>query len=266
MSIDLFTPAAVVLTVITGLAGLAGPNSDDDDRVNDAAVVTATPPPAELTFVDTLPCEPLDGSLLVKHVLASGELRFVYPNDGVITCDEAMVVVSYAANGPDVDHLDPIVDQVVFQVAELEAAGAAGVTVAPQLDPCWAGVEVLRDGDTFVWDHVIGDGCELEVTSSFAGAPFATEIHVVQQTGNIVPPYMFPHDQDDTTVLTGLPNGTWYVKVYEGAVPATTMSVDGGTPLLTDTVYGVPDGSEVQIAHPDQGRRVETDRRITAPR
>jgi len=55
---------------------------------------------------------------------------------------------------------------------------------------------------------------------------------------------------DDTTVLTGLPDGTWYVKVYEGAVDGTSMSVDGAPAAEVDTVHGVADGSTVLIEHP----------------
>ena len=93
-------------------------------------------------------------------------------------------------------------------------------------------------------------GANWRVASSFDGSPFATELHVVQQSGSIQPPHIFEHDSDDTTVLSGLPNGTWYVKVYEGALAGTTMAVDGGTPLLTDIVEGVPDGVTVHIDAP----------------
>ena len=39
------------------------------------------------------------------------------------------------------------------------------------------------------------------------------------------------------------------------------MAIDGGTPLLTDIVEGVPDGATVHIAHPDLGRRVDPSHR-----
>jgi hypothetical protein len=195
-------------------------------------------------------CTPLDSRALDIDWQPSGHLKFVYAGDDVTTCDEAIVVTSYASGGPEVDHtFDPVVDEVVFNVSELEGAGPAGVTVSPDLDPCWAGIEVLRDGDTFLWSDVDGDGCEMEVTTDFHGAPFATEIHVVQQSGSIQPPHIFDHVGDTTTTLTGLPNGTWYVKVYEGAVAGTTMSVDGAEPDQVAIVNGVPDGSSVLIVH-----------------
>ena len=247
-----------------GVGIAAGPRDDGPD---DWAAVTTTTQPAERDFVHELPCEGLDHGLLTTYVSASNEIRFVYAGDDVVTCDEVMVVKSYASHGPEIDnHVDPLVDEIVFQVSELEAAGAEGITVAPALDECWAGVEVHRDGDTLAWDHVFGDGCELEVSTSFGGSPFTTELHVVQQSGSIQPPHIFEHDSDDTTVLTGLPNGTWYVEVYEGALAGTTMAVDGGTPLLTDIVQGVPDGSTVHIAHPDPGRRVDPSRSVTPRR
>ena len=196
-------------------------------------------------------CSPLDSRALDIDWKPSGHLKFVYEGDDVTTCDEVIVVTSYASGGPDVDHtFDPVVDEAVFNVSELEAAGPAGVTVSPDLDPCWAGIEVLRDGDTYLWSDVGGDGCEMEVTTDFHGAAFATEIHVVQQSGSIQPPHIFGHVADTTTVLTGLPNGTWYIKVYEGAVAGTTMSVDGGEPDQVTIVNGVADGSDVLIEHP----------------
>ena len=196
-------------------------------------------------------CTPLDGRALDIDWQPSGHLKFVYAGDDVTTCDEVIVVTSYSSGGPEVDHtFDPVVDEAVFNVSELEAAGPAGVTVDPELDPCWAGLEVLRDGDTYLWSDVGGDGCEMEVTTDFHGAPFETEIHVVQQSGSIQPPHIFDHVGDTTTTLTGLPNGTWYVKVYDGAVAGTTMSVDGGVPAAVGIVNGVPDGSSVLIEHP----------------
>lgn len=195
-------------------------------------------------------CRPLDAAALDVDVLRSG-VRVSYAGDRYRTCDEAVVITSYASAGPVVDnHEDPVLDQAVLQASALEAAGPAGIAVRLDLDPCWAGIEVHRDGDTLVWDEVVGDGCEMEITTDFAGAPHDTEIHVVQMTGNIQPPHIFEHDADGTTVLTGLPDGTWYVKVYDGAVDGTTMSVDGGPAAEVDTVYDVADGSDVLIEHP----------------
>jgi hypothetical protein len=195
-------------------------------------------------------CQVLDGAALDVDVLRSG-VRLTYAGDRYDTCDEAVVVTSHASAGPAVDnHADPVLAQVAVQVSALEAAGAAGVHVPLVLDPCWAGLQVHRDGDTLVWDDVVGDGCELTVETDFAGDGSATEIHVVQQTGNIRPPHVFQHDADEVTVLTGLPDGTWYVKVHEGAVVGTTMAVDGAAPAEVTTVHGVADGSTVEIHHP----------------
>jgi hypothetical protein len=195
-------------------------------------------------------CRPLDTAALDVDVLRSG-VRVSYTGDRYATCDEAVVVTSHASAGPVVDnHDDPVLEQAVLQASALEAAGPAGIHVPLVLDPCWAGIQVHRDGDTLVWDEVVGNGCELVVTTDFAGGPHDTEVHVVQQSGNIQPPHIFDHDADGTTVLTGLPDGTWYVKVHEGAVDGTTMSVDGSPGVEVDIVHGVADGSTVLIEHP----------------
>jgi hypothetical protein len=205
-------------------------------------------------------CQPLASRALDVDVVRSG-VRVSYAGDGYATCDEAVVVTSYASAGPEVDnHVDPALGQAVLQASALEAAGASGILVALPIDPCWAGIEVHRDGDTLVWDDVVGDGCELTIETDFAGTPHASEVHVVQQSGNIQPPHIFDHDEDATTVLTGLPDGTWYVKVYEGAVDGTTMQVDGGGAAEVAIVNGVADGSTVSIVHPaDLGLAAEVE-------
>jgi hypothetical protein len=195
-------------------------------------------------------CQPLATRALDVDVLRSG-VRVSYAGDAYDTCDEAVVVTSYAGAGPAVDnHVDPVLGQAVLQASALEAAGPSGIHVALPMDPCWAGIQVHRDGDTLVWEEVVGDGCELTIETDFAGAPHATEVHVVQQSGNIQPPHIFSHVEDDETVLTGLPNGTWYVKVYEGAVDGTTMAVDAAPAVEATIVHGVADGSTVSIVHP----------------
>lgn len=218
-----------------------------------AGAFIAAPAHAESPIDDFAPVrgQALDARLLDVQLKPSGQVKLVYEGDDFATCNEVMVVTSYASAGPDVDnHFDPVLDQIVFDVAELEAAGHAGVTVDPVLDPCWSGLQVARDGDTLMWEHVDGDGCEMEITTDFQAAGWDTEIHVVQQTGNIEPPHIFHHEADETTVLTGLPDGTWYVKVYEGALAGTTMSVDGAAAQATDIVHAVADGSSVEIDHP----------------
>ena len=236
MPIPLLTTGSAGLAFVLAAAG--------------AGTARAAEPVEPIGDVAAVRCTPLDGDLLDVQVKPNGQLKLVFAGDGVPTCDEVMVVSSYAGAGPVVDNHDPMLDQIGFQVSELEAAGPAGVTVAPVLDPCWAALEVLRDGDTFMWEDVLGDGCEMEITTDFAAGPWDTEIHVVQQSGNIQPPHIFDHDADESTVLTGLPDGTWYVKVYEGAVAGTTMAVDGGAAQATTIVNGVPDGAEVLVHHP----------------
>ena len=87
----------------------------------------------------------------------------------------------------------------------------------------------------------------MTVATNFAGAGHDAEIHVVQQTGVIAPPHVINVDTDDTTVLTGLPNGTWYVKVYDGWSVGSTITIDGGPAQPASTVYDVEDGSTVEI-------------------
>jgi hypothetical protein len=198
----------------------------------------------------TARCQPLATDSLDVEVLRSG-VSLTYAGDRYQTCDEALVVTSYSVSGPITDnHHDPLLGEGVVAASTLEAAGPAGVHVPLAIDPCWAGIQVHRDGDTLIWDEVVGDGCELTVTTDFAGDPWDTEIHVVQQTGNIQPPHIFSHDADGTTVLTGLPDGTWYVKVHDGAADGTTMAVDGAAPVAVTIVHGVADGSTVEIDHP----------------
>jgi hypothetical protein len=146
MPIPLLMPAVALALTVTG----AGRTPLDPSPVGDLAAVRCA--------------AVLDPDLLEIDLKPNGQLKFVYPDDGVLTCNEAMVVSSHAADGPDVEATDPLIDQIVFQVAELEAAGPAGITVAPELDPCWAGLRVHRDGDTLLWEHVIGDGCAREVS------------------------------------------------------------------------------------------------------
>src|SRR5262245_2712938 len=88
---------SIMVAVVTnaGVGSAAGPN---DDGPNDWAPAT-TAPPEELDLVHELPCEGLDHGLLTTYVSASNEITFVYQDDGVITCDEVMVVKSYASHG-----------------------------------------------------------------------------------------------------------------------------------------------------------------------
>jgi len=194
-------------------------------------------------------CQALNPRLLDISTNPSGAVRFTYADDGVATCDEVMQVRSYASGGPVVDnHFDPMLDEELFQVSELEAAGPGGVTVHLDVDHCWSGVEVHRDGDTLLYSEVTGDGCEMTVATDFVGTAHDVELHVVQMTGAIQPPHMWTVDGDDEVVLAGLPSGTWYVKVFDGWTQGSTIEVDNGGAVAQSTVYDVSDGSTVDVS------------------
>ena len=177
----------------------------------------------------------------------SGAGNISVADDGVANCDEAVVLWSIASSSPVVDNHEPIIDELVLQVADLEAAGPKGIDFSIELDPCWAGFQVLRDGDSLVHEEMIGDGCEMTVAVDFTGAPAEAEIHVVQQTGTIAPPHIWTVDDDQVTHLVGLPSGTWYVKVFEGFTPDSSISVDSEDSTSADTVDGVEHGATVDI-------------------
>ncbi len=54
---------------------------------------------------------------------------------------------------------------------------------------------------------------------------------------------MWSINADDMTVLTGMPSGTWYVKVYDGFTEGSTIGSVG----VGNTIDGVPNGSRVDI-------------------
>ncbi len=195
-------------------------------------------------------CTPLDPSRLdiaVTPYRSVAEVRLAYRNDGVATCNEVVQTRMYASAGPAVDnHTDPMIAEHLVWVADLEAAGSIGFTIA--IDPCWAGIEIHRDADTLLYSDVLGDGCEMTIDTDFVTVPHSAELHVVQQTGNIQPPHIWGVTDDDVTVLTGLPNGTWYVKVYDGWTLGSTIEVNGGGVVAQSTVYDVADGSHVDIS------------------
>lgn len=225
------TTTTLIVTTIIGAAGpvSAHPGGGPTDR--------ASEPPA---------CTALAAKYFDVELDESGDGNISVADDGITNCDEQVVLWSMANSSAVVDNHEPIIDQVVLQVADLEAAGAKGIDFSIELDPCWAGFEVLRDGDTLVHAEMIGDGCEMTVAVDFTGAPAEAEIHVVQQTGTIAPPHMWDVTDDNVTHLTGLPNGTWYVKVYEGFTPDSSISVGLDT-TETDTVYGVGPNAIVDI-------------------
>lgn len=229
---------ATGLTATAALAATAAPAGADGRR--------EPTPTGDLTSTR---CQPLPARSIAVTVLGNGNVRLSAPDDGVPTCNEIVVVTSYAGSGV-IDSAAPVLEQVGVPALDLEAAGPSGVTVPVALDPCWPTLQVHRDGDTFVWEDVWGGGCELTVESDFPGSPWPTEVHVVQQTGNIQPPHILYHDVSQTTVLTGLPDGTWYVKIYDGALAGSTLSVDGGPTTPGPTVDDVADGATVTIEHP----------------
>ena len=145
MSITLSLPAAIAVVATALLVA-------DDDH--------------DLDITAAARCEALDAEQLTIDLQPAGSLELIYAGDDHVTCNEVIVVTSYASDGPVVDnHHDPVVDQEVIQVAALEAAGATGITVHLELDECWAGLQVHRDGDTLLWEHVEGDGCIDDFTS-----------------------------------------------------------------------------------------------------
>ncbi len=191
-------------------------------------------------------CIPLAAKYFDVELDDSGTGNIRVSDDGISNCDEMVVLWSMANSSAVVDNDEPIVDQLVLQVAELEAAGTKGIDFSIELDPCWAGFQVLRDGDTVVHEEMIGDGCEMTVDVDFTGAPAQADIHVVQQTGTIAPPHIWQVSDDQVTHLTGLSSGTWYVKVFDGFTPDSSISVGSDT-TYTDTVYGVAHNSTVDI-------------------
>ncbi len=193
-------------------------------------------------------CTRLDVTQLDVVVGASGKVRLTYPHDGHDTCNEALQVRSWGTDGVSTDDdLDPLVDESVVWVADVEAAGRGGVTTRVAMDPCFTGIEIHLDGDTLIHEEQFGTGCDLTIATDFVGAGHPTQIHVVQQTGSIEPPHIYDIADDDVTVLTGLPNGTWYVKVFSGWLPGSTIEVNGGGAQPASTVYDVADGSLVEI-------------------
>lgn len=191
-------------------------------------------------------CTPLAAKYFDVELDESGDGNIRVADNGIVNCDEAVVLWSLANSSAVIDNHEPIVDQVILQVSDLEAAGKAGIDFSLTLDPCWGGFQVLRDGDSLVHEEMIGDGCDMTIDVNFTGPAAEAEIHVVQQTGTIVPPHFLDATNDQVFHLTGMPSGTWYVKVYEAFTPGSDITV-GPVVVATDTVYGVPNGAVVEI-------------------
>ncbi len=225
------TAATVLIATIVGAAGPASahPGGGPSDR-------TSRPPA----------CTALAARYFDVELDESGAGNISVADDGISNCDEQVVLWSLANSSAVIDNHEPIIDQLVLQVADLEAAGPKGIDFAIELDPCWGGFQVLRDGDTLVHEEMVGDGCEMTVAVDFTAAPAQADIHVVQQTGTIAPPHIWQVTDDHVTQLTGLPNGTWYVKVFDGFTPDSSITVGTDT-TYADTVHGVADGSTVDI-------------------
>jgi hypothetical protein len=218
------------------------------------ALVAALPTSAQAGLGDLAfeKCQPLLGIEGEISAVEDGHtITLTAPDDGAKTCPEGVAIYSFAGNGAGaIDNHWPVVDFLVVPALEIEAAGVAGVTVPIQLDPCWPAVQVLRDGDSLVWQDSFGTGCAMWVSTDFVGKSWPTQIHVIQQTGTIMPPHIFNHVTDQTTALTGLPSGAYLVKVYDGATPGTTTSVDGDKPVKGSSVGKVAVGSHVEFRHP----------------
>ncbi len=235
MSTSIRTAITATTLVVTAIIGASGAASAHP--ANHGPTDRTWRPPA---------CTPLSAKYFDVELDESGTGNISVVDDGITNCDEAVVLWSISNSSVVVDNHEPIVDELVLQVADLEAAGPKGIDFSIELDPCWAGFQVLRDGDSLVHEEMLGDGCEMTVAVDFTGTPADAEIHVVQQTGTIAPPHIWDVDDDQVTHLTGLPSGTWYVKVAEGFTVGSSISVDSAT-TYADTVYGVEHGATVDI-------------------
>ncbi|MGI9597915.1 MAG: hypothetical protein ACR2QK_17250 [Acidimicrobiales bacterium] len=235
MSTSIRTAITATMLIVAAIIGAAGPASAHP--ADDGPTGRTSRPSA---------CTALPAKYFDVELDDSGNGNISVADDGITNCDEGVVLWSIANSSAVIDNHEPIVDQLVLQVADLEAAGMKGIDFSIELDPCWAGFQVLRDGDSLVHEEMVGDGCEMTVAVDFTGAPAEAEIHVVQQTGTIAPPHIWDVDDDQVTQLTGLSSGTWYVKVYEGFTPDSSISV-GAETTYADTVYGVEHGATVEI-------------------
>lgn len=235
MSIPIRTAITATTLFVAATIGAAGAASA---HPADGGPTDLTSQPAD--------CIPLTARYFDVQLDESGIGNIRVADDGITNCDEAVVMRSIASSSAVIDNHEPIKDRIVLQVAELEAAGPKGIDFTIELDPCWAGFQVLRDGDSLVHEEMVGDGCEMTVAVDFTGPSANAEIHVVQQTGTIAPPHIWDVDEDQVTHLSGLPSGTWYVKVAEGFTPDSSISV-GPSTTYTDTVYGVGPSATVDI-------------------
>jgi len=235
MSTSIRTAITTTALIVAASIGVAGPASAHP--ADGGPTDRTSRPPA---------CTALHAKYFDVEIDESGNGTITVGDDGITNCNESVVLWSIANSSATIDNHEPLVDQLVLEVADLEAAGPKGIDFSIELDPCWGGFQVLRDGDTLVHEEMIGDGCGMTVDVDFAGAPANAQIHVVQQTGTIAPPHIWDVSDDHVTHLTGLPNGTWYVKVYEGFVPDSSISV-GPQITYADTIHGVGHGATVEI-------------------
>ncbi len=58
---------------------------------------------------------------------------------------------------------------------------------------------------------------------------------------------MWSIDDNDTTVLTGMPSGTWFVRVYHGFTDGSSISSVGIGTTTISALFGVPNGGHVDI-------------------
>jgi hypothetical protein len=193
------------------------------------------------------PCTALHARYFNVTIDETGAGNISVDDIGQTSCNESVVLWSFASSSAVIDNNEPIIDDDVIMIADLEAAGSEGIDFDLELDPCWAGFKVLRDGDTNVHQEMLGDGCNMVVDVDFSAAPSEAEIHVVQQTGVIRPPHIFTVNGDTTTELTGLPSGTWYVKVYDGFTMGSSISTVGGAQTPSNTLHAVPHDSHVDV-------------------
>jgi len=166
---------AITITtlIVAGIVGVAGPASAHPAAGGPTGYTSQ--PPA---------CTALSAKYFDVELDQSGAGNISVADDGVTNCDEAVVLWSLANSSAVIDDHEPIIDQLVLQVADLEAAGTKGIDFSIELDPCWAGFQVLRDGDTLVHQQMLGDGCEMTVGfSATPTSPDRPELAVVGGLG-----------------------------------------------------------------------------------
>jgi hypothetical protein len=193
-------------------------------------------------------CTTLDPARLHVTVSTRGVVHLHYSDDGVFTCNEVLQIRSWASAGPTVDnHHDRLIDEEIVWVADLEAAGKYGLDRTITLDPCWAGVEIHRDGDSLVFSHVLGNGCSFTVRSRFVGESYDVLIIVSQDTGGLAQQNVFSLSGGEDLVLPRRPSGSWTVTAAGAGWLGGSISVNGDTPTFEPTRTDIPATATVEV-------------------